>query len=227
MKKATFKSLRALGTVFLIHMICMASSAWAGVTLHLPEGIMAVATNGKNTRTVDKADLPAGVNQIAVRFMGKLVSQPYNENKLRDSDVFVLKFTATGTPLLMQIPLIDSKSQLDRFNRKPNIQILDGKGRPVPLHMDKLAKGGLQIGRDYAEELISFNQTDSPAALKPSAGKTPAPAAVTALAVTTPPPAPAPSKTYDQKKVAEMLKFWSEQADQKTWKEFIEWAKRR
>lgn len=201
--------------LFLLIMLC---SVWivppisAAVSLNLPDNVTIVAANGLNTNLAGKVQLPDGLNQIAIRFEGEL-GRTSNDREMAYSDVFVVTFRANKAHLSMQSLGIHKESQLENFNHKPNIRFVDQHGKEITTYVDKLEKEGFQLMRDYQQELVVFNATDSPAA----------------IGIKTVQPSPAPPKPQAVRSAAqsdmaeEMLKYWYQQADEATRQRFRDW----
>lgn len=209
-----------LGTAACL--ICSGNPAWAGVTLQIPSNITIVAENGKKANIGKEASLPDGDNQIVVQFQGDLSKKHADENSdFECSDTFVVRFNASSQSLKMVIPRIKRLLELDKWNKSPNIRILDSGNRDLDIRVARLEKDGFQVFRDYEAELNAFNKTDSPAALSTlSSGyqdtvSKPVPAA----AATSPKYQPRQPQAQPQGKsgmAEDMLEYWYQQADEQT-----------
>lgn len=218
----------------LICLFCSGNFAWAGIELKLPDNMTVVAVNGKNTDINGMINLPDGVNQVAIQFQGLIGGgHSDDDSEMEYSDVFVIKFKARNQSLKMVTPHIKSAVDLDRFNRESDIRIQNSEGNPIDRHIAKLEKDGIQIFRDYENELKRFNKTDAPAALKP-------PLSVSKGSETVLTDKPDTSKTISSataggKKLdsvpqspsgnmaEKMLKYWYQQADEATRERFRRW----
>lgn len=200
------------GTVCLI---CTGGSAWANVTLKLPKNIVIVAENGKKTKVETKASLPDGNNQLVIRFAGELSRKHADENAdFESSDTFVVLFNASNQSLKMVTPRIQRLSELEKWNKNPNIRILDSANTDIDIQIARLEKEGIQIFRDYETELEAFNKTDSPAALGTLTSVSEDSISSPAKAVTIPSPKKQ-SGAADKTDMAEdMLEYWYQQADE-------------
>ena len=215
---------RAAGWICVM-MACLGGiwdCAWADVVLELPQKIVMVAENGKNTNLEGRVHLPDGINQIAVQFQGELKRGRYdNEGDMGYSDVFVIKFKALNQELEMMIPRITSALDLEQFNRTGDISLREGKGKTIGIQVEKLEKEGIQLFRDYAKEIEAFNRTDPPTEKITSPAKS---------QMTRAHPqshkvmqqnfqSPASSEHMAEK----MLKYWYQQADEAARQRFRHW----
>ena len=219
----------------LIFMVFCGGSALAGVELELPKNITAVAVNGQNTKFEETVSLPDGVNQVVVQFQGELGRGQYDDDaEMGYSEVFVVKFTARNQSLKMVTPRIKSVLDLEAFNRDADIRILDNAGRSIDSQKAKLEIDGFQLFRNYENELKTFNQTDSPAAVSlyqpvsssPVSKGSESASTVVSAAVQ---PASGSKQTgsVTQKSSGDMaekmLKYWYQQADEATRERFKRW----
>jgi uncharacterized protein YccT (UPF0319 family) len=203
-------------TAFTMIFFLQASFAKANIIFNIPDDIRIVAVNGENANITESTILPNGLNQIALYFEGEIGR--YSE--VERSDVFVILFRAADTTLILQKEKIKNKFQFEEFNRQPTFLLADEKNRTVSFDIDKLVKEGFQLGRNYQQELIVFNGSESPAALSrpplPSVFKNNVQAA--------------PKKSIQQPTVSsganpaeQMLKYWYQQADETTRNRFKNW----
>lgn len=214
MRKITKKMIRYWIISGTSCLICSGSPAWADVTLEIPKNIIIVAENGKNTNINKKASLPDGDNQIVVQFQGDLGSN-YTDADFEHSDTFVVRFNASNQQLTMAIPRIKRLPELERWNKKPDIRILDSAKRDLDIQIARLEKDGIQVFRNYETELEAFNKTDSPAALDTEFS-------VSEDSVSSPAPGDAKVSPKHQSQpqgktdmAEDMLEYWYQQADEK------------
>lgn len=213
----------------LIGLFCLGNYAWADVILKLPENMTVVAVNGKNTKIKETVNLPDGVNQVVAHFQGLLARGRFDKNAEMDySDIFVIKFKARTQTLKMVIPCIKRSLDLKKFNRESDIRILDSADNRIDRQIAKLEIEGFQIFRDYERELESFNNTDSPAALKMSLPVSQGSSALKSVSI--------PAATVTEKQTLsvsqqpsanmaeDMLKYWYQQADEATRARFRHWV---
>lgn len=219
--------------------ILFVSSSWADVSLQLPDNVKTVAVNGKNSNETETLILPNGVNQIAIRYQNEFGRNP-NDSEMEYSDVFVVKFAANDEHLKMDIAEIQHKRDVEAFNNDPEIRIMNSNGTTIINQVAKLEIEGLQFWRDYEQELIIFNTTDSPAAMRINepeaskpvpAGKKPAPKQIQNNSSVVAPSSPPMSRKkqtdttptkFDQQPIMaeEMLEYWYQQADEPTREQF-------
>lgn len=196
-------------------LICTGSPAWADITIEIPQNITIVAENGKNTQINKRASMPDGDNQIVVQFQGELSRKHADEDaEFEYSDTFVVRFNASNQPLKMVTPRIKRLSELEKWNKGPDIRMLDSAGRDLDIQIARLEKDGIQIFRNYETELEAFNKTDSPAALDTLSSvpenfvSSPTPATVKVA----PKHQAQPQSKADM--AEDMLKYWYQQADE-------------
>lgn len=191
------------GTVCLIF---TGNPAWGNVTLQLPQNITIVAENGKNTNIDNSASLPDGDNQIVIQFQGELSRKHADEDAdFEYSDIFVVRFNASNQPLQMVTPRIKRLPELEKWNKKPDIRLVDSAGRDLDVQIARLEKDGIQVFRNYETELEAFNKTDSPAALN----------TLSSLSRGSVPPPKHQSQPQGKSEMAEdMLEYWYQQADE-------------
>ena len=231
---------KIIGVVLFIS-INLSTSAWAEVVLHLPEAVQVVAINGKNANEVNRITLPDGINQIAIRVVKELGRS--FEEELEYSDVFVVTFKAVKTKLHLTTPLITSTRKIRAFNNDPRIQLQTSDDEIINSAVAKLIKKGLQLMRNYEQELAAFNKTNSPAAVQfPESQLQQKPAEPLSTDSNSKPEIQQPfnhqldltkkSQTQASKNkpgnndsimAEKMLKYWYQQADPTTRKQFRQW----
>ncbi len=226
----------ALALAVLSGLFYAGSYSWAAVTLKLPKNIYILAANGKNLKSHNTADLPNGINQIVIQYQGEPGAKLSSDGDVEYSDTFVVKFTAENQELEMIIPWIRTVGNLEEWNKTPDIGIETSAGDGIDIQVSRLQKTGLQVFRNYAQELAAFNHTSAPASLDHSSsgafsmnadvsGNQPAPLAETKPV---PPTAAGAHKTAQQpapqsNMVEDMLKYWYQQADEQTRQKFKTW----
>ncbi|ACA87086.1 YccT family protein [Shewanella woodyi] len=195
--------------------------AFAGNHLTLPKSAELLVVNGAEISKSSQVSLENGTNQIVFKYHTKYRSQ--GQDKRFSSEAIVLSFTAEDKALTLVLPSLRSSSQSDKFNLNPQVTIEDIQGDALPIQTGVLRKEGIQLGRNYSEEVLNYNQTDAPAALKELAP--------TSVVISIPPTSPqlelevlkdkAP-ELKDQKNISRMLDFWYSQADETTRNSFKE-----
>lgn len=197
-------------------MALMPLSVMAEVQLTLGSCVNVQAVQGsEQTASAGQVmTLADGTQQLVV----ECTTEIGREDILETSDAFVVRFDAAGTELTLSAPDIDSRNEMDSFNREGEWHLTDRQGQPVTFTADVLKKEGFQLVRDYARELAAYNRSG-------------ASAAVTASSVTA---AGAPLSNQegllldshvdpDQEMVSRMLRYWYLKADEQTRKEWDSW----
>ncbi len=204
-------------------LLFMSSTASADISLRLAEDIVLLAENGKAINKKyspvkdNKITLKNGINQLLVHYNAEV--EVDRELGYETTDTFVITFGSENKALTLSVPLIESIRELDKFNKKPKWKLLDNQGQTVETKVAVLKKAGVQLRRDYAQELQAFNQSDSIAAVKQLAipkitiaSTAPLPAGSAPVTVPTS-TAPAVSALEKTKEVSiYTLMYWYEQA---------------
>ena len=206
---------QAVGVLTLF--ICTA--ALADTTVTVPRPYATYLVDGKSYKAND-ADitLSAGDHQLVIRFEG-------NYSKRENIDMvtgepLVVNFTSNGKEeLTFDLPIIRESYMAKDFLKKQKIHLIDKNTKTIKKAdiFELPKKEGLQIGRDYQEELlalgkafqqpvinddgsISVNGTNQPVNMKDavSSGK--------------------------NLQSLEMLKYWYNRADPQTRKAFQHWV---
>ncbi|MEC6796996.1 DUF2057 domain-containing protein [Photobacterium sp. S4TG1] len=182
-------------------------SSFADVTLNLPNSAELVLVNGVNAEGNAPQTLNNGSNQIAFRY-----DKNYRENgdtHLFRSEVVVMTFAGNDATYTLQLPHISSAYQAQKFNNHPTMSLLSADGSEVPFKHDVLIKNGLQINRDFPQEIAQYNLSKAPAALA---------SVVTASEIQRMQPAIPATKDnkVDQAYVTKMLNYWYNKADTTT-----------
>lgn len=239
----------------LLALLAMSSSAFASVTLTVPSTVDLLVVNGQTpeTSTLDKffsnnekqVELPDGWNQIVFEYHPQFNQGNGDDLVLIDTDTIVAKFNASQTELTFDLPKYRNEREARTFDQNPDWKLVNKNGQTVEVTQDKLLKGGIQLGRDYKEEIQSYNQKGGSAAVilqEPVAKAAPAsapvvsaaPVAATAAATTavvsntsqasttsqTSAPVVKSSGNYKNTE-EEMLHYWYQKADAETKQRFI------
>lgn len=153
--------------------------SFAASILDLPNNVEVKMLNGKTYDGDDDVALNEGENQIVFRYVVN-----YRDSGMQtqfNSNAVVLTFTAQQSQYELELPNIRNKNAANKFNKQPTMTLTDSEDKPVSFKSDVLVKEGLQIGRDYPEEMAIYNQSQQvaavavfapKAALAPSAGTT-------------------------------------------------------
>ena len=196
--------------------------ASAEVALTLGTCLQAHVVNGEERAAGagDTLSMANGTQQLVVDCTANL-GRSDDDTFPETSDVFVLLFKASDTRLELLAPAMQSRRDMQAFNRTKRFRLVTDAGTPVQYQVDVLEKEGFQVFRDYRRELATFNRTESPAALLTRLPGTTA----TGTNSSTPAPQAGGQGHSDQETVRQMLRYWYLQADTETrneWKNWIE-----
>ncbi|WP_153914777.1 DUF2057 domain-containing protein [Shewanella sp. TC10] len=204
--------------------------SFAASVLELPNTVEVQVFNGKAYEGNDDIALVEGQNQIVFRYVVN-----YRDSGMQtqfNSSAIVLTFDADDAQYQLTLPSIRNKNAANQFNREPKVNLSSNQSDSTPHQIDVLRKSGMQIGRDYTEEMLSYNQTQQVAAVAAFAPAITVPAVKVTEA--TPPVAVAPvvatsaaiasqpkivtPKTIaeDQAEISEMLDYWYNKANPDT-----------
>lgn len=201
--------------------------AWAEAIISFPSNTEVLVANGE-ANTATTLTLANGTQQILFKHIDSY--RDFGDKKRFTSEAIVLTFTASDGRYEVELPNINSNRGADNFNRSPRLTITDEQSNEVKFKIDVLKKDGLQLGRNYVEEIHLYNGY----APEPKAPPKTAPAAVAAVPVTSAAATSSPSAAKavttpvsdttavntDQINVGQMLDFWYSQADEQTRKAF-------
>ncbi|MGF1723791.1 YccT family protein [Photobacterium nomapromontoriensis] len=177
----------------------------ANVTLELPYQAELVLVNGVEKSGNTPLNLPNGINQIAFTYQDSL--RENGDDHLFKSDVIIVKFAAKDTTVALDLPKFRSSQEAKKFNKSPKFTLVENDNNKLSFKQDKLIKTGLQLGRNYEEEIAAYNMTGKIAAVAP------------VVAVTLPEGISPNAKSGETqvRNVAEnMLNYWYAQADEAT-----------
>lgn len=207
--------------------LSLSVSALADVTIDLNDDIELLLVNGSEPEveggffsTNKTVVLPDGENQIAFRYIP--IFKNGKDREQLNSDVIVAKFSAADAKLQFEFPHYKNLREAEKFNHNPDWKMVNEKGEQVDLVQDKLIHNGIQIGRNYESEMVTYNAKGGVAAIAPLAvvGSVATPAQLTEPAVAntanTATPSKAPAATTEE----EMLRFWYDKADEATKQRF-------
>lgn len=216
--------------------LTLAAPTFAAVTLNLTDQVDLILVNGEKPEleggffsSEKYTTLPDGENQIVFRY------QPtFKNGKDRDefsSQVIVAKFTAEDADLRFKFPQYRNLREAEtKFDKESNWQLLDSLEQPVPFVQDKLIHNGMQIGRDYPQEMITYNVEGGVAAVALTGNAAAIAAAQQAQKNTSGVTQPAlketsaPVQNVDSNTAEEMLHFWYSKADAETQARFKEYV---
>ncbi|MBB1381091.1 DUF2057 domain-containing protein [Shewanella sp. SR41-2] len=152
----------------IIALLCLTLSPMGiAASLQLPDRAETVLVNGKASQQQSsvKLDLsmPDNMQQIAFRYQARYRDNGSQNNFI--SDVVILRFQASEQNYQLTLPTINSASRANQFNDQPTITLTDNTGKSIVFTQDKLMKSGLQIGRDFAQEIAQYNGSGAIAAI--------------------------------------------------------------
>ena len=199
--------------------------AYAKISLTLPKSAQLLVVNGVEMEDESSLELNDGNNQIVFKYNTSFRQQ--GEQRRFTSEAVILTFHGQDSAYKLSLPRLRSDSDADKFNKFAELTLIDDAGVDVEYTSDLLLKEGLQLGRDYDEEIAVYNRTSSPAALsnlvtqvqKSTLIVLPA-AAVVVTNDKSLASEQAPNTSKDQINVGQMLDFWYDQADEETRKAF-------
>ena len=214
--------MRCLKLIALFCAFVMPASAFAATfeiarpyTLLLLDGQPATSSMVNNKQQIT---LPAGQHQLVLQFEGSFRDQSESRLIRGEPVVFNLDMKADDN-IAINFTYPRNYREAERFLEQQKLQVIDKKqGTAAKADYFVLPKKeGLQIGRDYQKELTdlgkAFQQTSTP---------TSAAAAATAAVVAESKTGSAPVAKNVQ--TLEMLKYWYNQADIQTRKDFQHWV---
>ncbi len=147
---------RSLGVLTLF--IC--ASTWADTVVTVPRPYATYLVDGKSYKAND-ADikLPAGEHQLVIRFEGNYSKR---ENiDMVSGEPLVINFATNGKEVLtFDLPVMRESYMAKDFLKKQKLHLID-KNTKVMKKADIFElpkKEGLQIGRDYQEELLALGK---------------------------------------------------------------------
>lgn len=144
-------------------MLSTVQPAAADVHLNLPKNAEVLTVNGKPAVKSDSLILADGINQIAFRYSAQYRQQTDSVRYL--SDVLIVRFDASAQTLALTLPAINSASDAKKFDESPKLALLNAQGETVSFVSDKLIKHGIQLGRDFENEILQYNLSNHPASL--------------------------------------------------------------
>ncbi len=205
-------------------MLAMLQPASAQVSLKLSDDVELLTLNGQKASTNSALNLPNGINQIAFRYNAQYRQQASTVRY--QSQIVIVRFEAADQQLSLNLPTIDSNKTAKAFDVSPQLQLIDQNNIAIAFSYDSLVKNGLQIGRDFEQEVLQYNLANKIASIA-----VPQQAALnlsgttsssnTASPITTAPAntSVAVSKATDgptQAEINHMLDYWYQQADEAT-----------
>ncbi|WP_394205625.1 DUF2057 family protein [Shewanella waksmanii] len=215
----------ALTSVTCFASVLYSANTLASVEVSFPTDTQVLVANGK-ANTATTLTLDNGTQQILFKHVDSY--RDFGDKKRFISEAVILTFEANDNSYQVSLPNINSNRGADNFNRSPRVTLTDSAGDNVKFKVDILKKDGLQLGRNYVEELNLYNGY----APQPKAPASPPKAAIAAVPAVAPESTPAassnvantsvmavseaPAINNEQINVGQMLDFWYSQADEKT-----------
>lgn len=190
--------------------------AMADVTLNIPTTVDVLVANGEKPSlsgslfaSEKTLTLPDGENQLAFRI--EQYFDKGNDRIIVESDVIIAKFNESGKELSFELPKYRNEVEAQENIKDAEWSLVDQSGSQVNVSEDKLIKKGMQIGRNYSQELMEYNRKGGVAAVA-VAGY----AATPAVTGTQPAAPVATSAPVSATTAEEMLHFWYSKADEQT-----------
>ncbi|WP_441257481.1 DUF2057 family protein [Vibrio sp. Vf1514] len=167
--------MKVLKSCLILGISAFSVAAHADAKLELPEFIDLIAVNGMKP-VIDKAytdsrsvTLPDGTNQIVFKFEPMVED---NDGMRRVySDVVVTKFATADTSLTFELPKYRRLSQARKDIKTFEWALKDASGKSIDLISDTLDSNGVQLGRNYIQDVLDYNQKGGVASI-PVAGFT-------------------------------------------------------
>lgn len=144
--------------------------AHAEVEIEIPESINLLVVNSVKPDIEkgglfgnDRLVLPDGENQIVFKFEPSVMEN----DTLRQvySDVIVAKFTAQDDELKFALPeyrdLVQARKEIDGFEWS----LVDSQDKAVDVKKDALSANGVQLGRNFIEDVMDYNMRGGVAAI--------------------------------------------------------------
>lgn len=198
------------GWLALVGSLSFVSTAvFADTTVTIPRPYVVYLVDGKPFKsTQTEVVLPKGDHQIVMRFEGNFSTRSNVE--FVNAEPLVVNLTTNGKEeLTFKLPIINDSATAKGFVKNQNIQLVD-KNTNNSLKADISVlpkKEGLQIGRDYQQELLDSGKAFQQKGLETDFEKT---------------AATVPASVNQQP--FEMLKYWYSKSDPKTKKAFQHWV---
>ena len=220
------KTLISCISLFLI----LFTQVHAEVAITLPNNSTPLLLNGKDidTRQLISAN---GTQQILLNANANY--REFGQQKRFVSEAIIITFSGENNHYTLSLPKISTPKAAENFNQSPQVILKDTKGNIIPYKIDTLVKEGIQVGRNYSEEIETYNTGQGVAAVslwqaspaekvQQASSAAQANKTVTETSNTTAELSDKPaenvqgSQRKDQINVGQMLDFWYEQADEAT-----------
>ncbi len=206
------KKIKALS---LLSALTLSTFAFADVTIKVPDTIEILNANGEKASldggffsATKDLTLPDGENQVVFRY------KPYfdrgDDRQTSESYAVITKFNAADTELTFELPKYRNQKEAERDIKSFEWALIDQSGKAIEVKKDNLIKEGMQIGRDFPQEVREYNRTGGIAAVAIAGAAVP----VTLPAIQNQPEGEAIPASASA--AEEMLHFWYEKADAET-----------
>lgn len=199
-------------------LLCAASTAFADTTVYVPHPYSIYLVDGQNHKGLDpELHFAAGEHQMVIRYEGNFGNK---ENiRVVSGEPMVINFNTNGNEQLkIDLPMLHDANQARQFLANQKLQLVDSNTKAVKTAtiFELPKKEGLQIGRDYQEELIAQGK----AFQQPIINSDGTVSAATSGAAVAGPAAGLNNKNLQS---LEMLKYWYNRSDVPTRKAFQVW----
>lgn len=199
--------------------VMMPALVW-GTTLRLSPEVDLLVLDGKKVSSsllkgADSIEIDNGPHQLVLKAEKKGRTSPRSLLQGRSSSL-VIDFDSKA---LDQINIVLSPEEVGHPVTFPQIKLLDGHGRPVPVRTDILETNPDPTATDYEEETRRYNTSGKKASMLKFALVNDCEEAqrVATASPDSPPPA---SETLTEQR----LKYWYSQADKSTRARFLRWV---
>ena len=206
--------------------LSFSATALADVSLTIPTNVNLLLANGEQVKqgggffsAKKSITLPNGDNQIVFRYEPSFTKGGEDVNLA--SKTIIAKFNASDTQVSFDLPQYRSYSAAEKQIGNLKWALVDGSGKTISTVEDELTKDGMQIGRNYKDEALSYNQAGGKAAIAVAAASVAATSATKAVALQpVAKTSDVASTPADANTAEEMLHFWYNKADKATQERF-------
>jgi len=213
----TFRSW--FSTFIAVSTLIVSGTVFADTSLVIPRPYVSYLVDGKSHKNDgNPIELASGAHQVVIRFEGNYSTR--SNTNLVSAEPLVVNFETNGQEqLTFDMPKIRDSVQANQFVKKQNLHLIDQKTKAVKAAdifvLPK--KEGLQIGRDYQEELLALGK----AFQQPMINQDGTISAANEMQLTNTAVVATDNK---QIQTLEMLKYWYNRADPQTRKAFQHWV---
>ena len=207
--------------------LCASSTSFAGM-VSTSSNLEFLAIDGqKASKALLKETKSFNINdtethQVVVR-LGDIVGSGSNQS-LFESSPIIVTFKGSPEDITISAPSIRSRSEGEKFNSTPTINITSKSGNTIAAKVDVLKQEGLFPSANVVNDLSTYNASGATASVA---------AFSTAAIPTTMPVASASNAKINKGKVVvqgenvaeQQLQYWFQQAEKETQIRFLNWAK--